>query len=340
MSASKLKGSLLEYVVRNLFIDCGFTQVVPNGLMIYKRAGLTMINGKGAAHDADVLMNPPIQMPFSYPFRLIFECKSYKRKTDLSIIRNALGLRQDINEFEIVTRDNLLKRQNNRRSSVAIDGRQRFNYQVGVASVEEFTRPAFEYAANNKIPLLSLRWLLPDNVCDLFHEITDTYVSQFTSDEIANLLSLYRGERNSAATTFLRERESKFKEINDGILEFQSRVFVGLLESGDLLFLLSEENGSLDVILSEYQPLTATFHYERRERDFWRLTIQKGISLGFYLPVSIMEMWKNQNFEKMAAIEIKSAMFSKVFIFTRQGEYPFRIVNINREWLDEISVEQ
>jgi hypothetical protein len=65
------------------------------------------INGKGAAHDADIIMNPPIQMPFAYPTQLLFECKAYGTSANLPIVRNALGLRNDLNDFEIVTRDTL-----------------------------------------------------------------------------------------------------------------------------------------------------------------------------------------------------------------------------------------
>jgi hypothetical protein len=32
--------------------------------------------GKRAAHDADVLMKPSIQLPFYHPSRLLFECKA------------------------------------------------------------------------------------------------------------------------------------------------------------------------------------------------------------------------------------------------------------------------
>ena len=67
------------------------------------------MNGKGAAHDADVFMEPPIQIPFIYPTRVIFECKAYASRAGLPIVRNALGLRQDINEFEIVTKESLEK---------------------------------------------------------------------------------------------------------------------------------------------------------------------------------------------------------------------------------------
>ena len=105
MTSGQLKGTLLEYLVRRLLSHCGFTSVRPDGHYIFAQAGagLFFINGKGAAHDADVLMEPPIQMPFSYPARLLFECKAYDTTVGLGVIRNALGLRYDINDFEIIT---------------------------------------------------------------------------------------------------------------------------------------------------------------------------------------------------------------------------------------------
>ena len=129
MKASNIKGALLEYIVRNLLKHCGFTNVKADNLYSFERGGLFFINGRGAAHDADIIMNPPIQMPFTYPTQLIFECKAYGEKANLPIVRNALGLRNDLNEFEIVTKDSILKRQNNRRASYAVETRTRFIYQ-------------------------------------------------------------------------------------------------------------------------------------------------------------------------------------------------------------------
>ncbi|MBO9684536.1 MAG: hypothetical protein J7502_18025, partial [Flavisolibacter sp.] len=173
MTSGQLKGTLLEYLIRQLLQNCGFSAVKPDGHYIYEQrgTGLFFINGKGAAHDADVLMDPPIQLPFSYPSRILFECKAYETTIGLNVVRNALGLRYDINEFEIVTDESIQKRKNNRRANYAISDRKRFDYQVGVAAVEPYSPAAFEFAANNKIPLFSLRWFLPENVCDLFHDI-------------------------------------------------------------------------------------------------------------------------------------------------------------------------
>lgn len=132
MNASHIKGALLEYLVRRLLANCGFISVSPDNLYTYRKNGLLFVSGRGAAHDAGVLMEPLVQMPFSYPSRILFECRALDSRTGLSEVRNALGLKVDINEFEIVTKDSLEQRKNNRRSGYAIEPRKRYNYQVGV----------------------------------------------------------------------------------------------------------------------------------------------------------------------------------------------------------------
>lgn len=139
MKAGNLKGALLEYIVRNLLKNCAFSNVKPDNLYSYQSGGLLFVHGKGAAHDTDVFMNPPIQMPFSYPTQLIFECKAYGSSAALPVVRNALGLRNDLNDFEIVTKETLRKRRNNRRATYAIEARTRYFFQVGVASINEFS---------------------------------------------------------------------------------------------------------------------------------------------------------------------------------------------------------
>lgn len=339
MSAAKIKGSLLEFIVRRLLLNCGFKSVVPDGLFIYKQRGLTFINGKGASHDADVLLNPPMQIPFSYPSRINFECKAYNKIIGLTIIRNALGLRADINEFEIVTRDHILRRQNNRRAILAIDNRQRFQYQVGVATVEDFSKDAFEFAANNKIPLICLRWFLNNNICDLFHQITDTYLSQFRENDLNDLTQYLKGNDNYNGERFTREAESHIRTILNSFYEFENRVFIGLLESGDMLFLFSNTENTREQLLSR-QNLSAQFHYRPKTFDYWTITINDNIELGFYLPSRIIEIWRDQNFNTQAAINLKQELFSRLFLFIRnnnENELPFKIVNIDRHWLNEIN---
>ena len=337
-SPHKLKGTLLEYIVRRLLSNCGFKSVVPDGKYIYKQRGLTFINGKGAAHDADVLMSPPIQMPFSYPYRLNFECKAYNKRIGLTIIRNALGLRYDINEFEIVTKKSIKKRKNNRRAKFAIENRQRYNYQVGVASVEDFTKPAFEFAANNKIPLISLRWFLPPAVCDLFHQITTAYLAQFTNEQLDAFYDFIKGNDNIAGSDFVTNIDSHFKTIIDSLEEFESRVLIGLLDSGDMLFLVGDEGvNSYNTVMENPGIMTAQYHFAERGDTNWILDINDGmLRLNFYIPESIQAIWKDQNYDLALARELKERYFQRLFLFVNDRRRPFRIVEIDAEWLELI----
>jgi hypothetical protein len=250
MTAGQLKGSLLEYIVRNLMINCGFTSVKPDGHYIFQQngTGLFFINGKGAAHDADVLMEPPIQMPFSYPSRLLFECKSYDKTIGLDVIRNGLGLRYDINEFEIVTDATIARRRNNRRANYAISNRKRYHYQVGIASIEGFSKPAFEFAANNKITLISMRWFLSNATCNLFHDIDATYINSLPTTEKTLLYKFLKDKSPDANENVLYQDlviYLRSDEIVGRILrEFQEMIgncVIGLLETGDLLFMFANE---------------------------------------------------------------------------------------------------
>jgi hypothetical protein len=357
MTAGQLKGTLLEYIVRSLMINCGFTSVIPDGHYIYQQdgSGLFFINGKGAAHDADVLMEPPIQMPFSYPSRLMFECKSYDRKIGLDVIRNGLGLRYDVNEFEIVTDETIQRRKNNRRDTYAISNRKRYHYQVGIASVEEFSRPAFEFAANNKIPLLSMRWFLNNSTCDLFHRINDTYLHAM-SVETRGLLYRFLKDKNP---------DSKTSSLYDGLFEYLlnddisgqilrdfeeviNNCVVGLLETGDLLFLFATEAGVGNLFREQGQAgnMEARLHYYADDVTKWTLAINnyrnqisRPIELEFNVPKGLLSQWSDFNYDKYAGYTMKGAFFSRIFIFSQRASsygLPFTVVNLDSEWLEEL----
>lgn len=331
MNATKIKGSLLEYIVRRLLINCGFSKVRPDNKYIFNDRGLNFIHGKGAAHDADVLMNPPIQMPFSYPFRINFECKAYNKKVGLTVIRNALGLRYDINEFEILTERQLELRKNLRRTSQAVTNRIRFNYQVGVASVEHFTKDAFEFAANNKIPLISLKWLFPDSVCNLFHEITDQYLNnKFTEEQKNNLLLFLKGH-DQYEDIFTYEINSHIKTIINSVREFEQRIIIGLLESGDMIFLFSDTDIDRRYFL-ENRSINARYYFYTQEINLWTIQLNQDLKLKFYLPDSIIKIWEEQNFEIREALNLKERHFGKLFIFP--GNPTFKIINLDENWLN------
>ncbi len=350
MTAGNIKGALLEYIVRNLLKNCGFTNVRADNLFSFERGGLFFINGKGAAHDADIIMNPPIQMPFAYPTQLLFECKAYGTSANLPIVRNALGLRNDLNEFEIVTRDSLLRRQNNRRAAYAIDTRTRFLYQVGVASVNDFSKPAVEFAANNKIPLLSLSWFLGPNAIRDFNSITQPLIDSFNSEDIKNVYDFLKDREGNLYDTKYN-RANNFLNSDNILCDIVTAAnvtirysYVGLLETGDIVFLFARSR-SEDNILNQqngFASLKAEIHWFSNRPNVWRLSVynrrpdNQQTDFDFYVPKRIFNHWKTFNLDKSSALDIKQQFFSKVFVFNQRNnpEAPFSIINVDREWLD------
>ena len=111
------KGKAFEILVKRFLMNVGFTEIVSDGLYIFDGTAGQMIQGLGEAHNADVLLQPPVQIPFYVPSRILIECKDYKKAVGLNILRSALGLREDINNFEVVDFDVMRRRRaNNRRN--------------------------------------------------------------------------------------------------------------------------------------------------------------------------------------------------------------------------------
>ncbi|VFB04997.1 Uncharacterised protein [Chryseobacterium taihuense] len=262
-------------------------------------------------------------------------------------------MRNDLNDFEIVTRESILERKNNRRANYAVDTRTRFLYQVGVASVNEFTIPAVEFASNNKIPLLSLSWFLGPNTIQNFNRINQALIDSFTQEDIQNLYDFLKdregnlySERYSRAYELLNE-----DNVIGDIVTFANTVlrysYVGLLETGDMVFLFSRMRTEDNILNSEnnygtFSILKAEIHWNGENPNVWTLSVynprnrEQSTDFDFYVPKRIFSHWKSFNLNKTVALDIKRDFFSKIFVFNQRNnpEAPFSIINIDEEWLE------
>lgn len=147
-------GKAFELFVKRILLHVGFTEVPSDGLYIFDGAPGQMIQGLGEAHNADVLVEPPVQTPFYARTRLLVECKGRRhKKVGLNTLRSVLGLREDINHFDIVDLKELKARRRQRRA-VALPLFERYSYQVAVAAIDGYTAQAQKFAATYRIPLL------------------------------------------------------------------------------------------------------------------------------------------------------------------------------------------
>ena len=140
-SCHRTYGLIQDYTVGNacrfLWMGNGYRQewkwMLPRTgkLYIYDGPAGQMIQGLGNAHNADVLLEPMVQTPFYTPTRLLIECKDYdKKKVGLDVVRGVLGLREDINHFEIVDTNILQERRKQNRNVINNYSYIRYTYQL------------------------------------------------------------------------------------------------------------------------------------------------------------------------------------------------------------------
>lgn len=311
---ASVKGKLFEYFVCKLLLACGFKQVDKDGLLIFDGRPGTMIQGLGQAHNADVLLEPPFQTPFYFSTRLLVECKCYSNTIGLSVIRNAFELREDINNFDIVTEEILQNRKSaytTKRTCYLI---KRYSYQVAVASFSGFKSTAIPFAQTHRIPLISF------SESKLFHKIRNSIrevEEKANGDEdFAKFILRYIAEHQyeRCESYEINYQDYVFRTFIEEIKRFQERIVIGLLEEGTILFMIKNEQDNL------YQKQNNSYKdgceiYWSNEVDAWELRDGQQ-SYSFELPKEIYQKWiESADEQRKAALQIKQDYFSQIVLF-------------------------
>lgn len=299
-------GKAFELFVKRILIWVGFSEVSSDGLYIYDGAAGQMIQGLGETHNADVLLEPPVQTPFYYKTRLLVECKNYKAKVGLNTLRSALGLREDVNHFEPINPAILrARRQQNRRTPPPVY--ERYTYQVAVASWNGFTAQAQAFAAAYRISLIEFNRLpFWPAFCDAFAR------DQYYQGHIGNR------HVNIADTT---ETVAELAE------QIGRRMAVAITNSGQMLFLYHTTEDTINFD-EEYM-----WHWECPEQP-WTLRSGEDEYL-FQLPKDIMKIWLNSSTNelelKREAIYCKENHLSSMLVYFRKYNQPMvKMITVNR----------
>jgi hypothetical protein len=330
--STSLKGSVFEWFVRRILQNCGFFQVPPDNKIIYRGTAGIMIHGLGQAHNADVLMYPPFQIPLYFPSRLLVECKAHGEKIGLPVVRGMLGLREDINNFEIITPDVLQQRRNYRRRTPASYDYDRFLYQISLATVLGVKQTALEFTMTHKIPILSFysssRYQFLRNFLNMVNE---NYCANLGS-RYERVKSYFTQDNNDDDIRTIDENIAAF--INTSNELFQ-HMYVGVTENGNILLLYGEK--------SPFKPtkteLISRIHWRSNQSE-WQISTNEEEneynknSLYFELPSKIYNDWANKEFNKWAALDIKERMFSRISVYSvSQGEIIFFILKLNLNFI-------
>ena len=342
---ASIKGKLFEYFVFRLLVSCGFKPVIPDGLLVYKGGPGLMVQGIGQPHNADVLLTPPIQTPFYYPTRLLVECKCYDEPIGLPQIRNALGLRDDINNFEIVTEDILKKRKSTRSAGPKFYDMKRYVYQVAVASIDGFKSTVFPFAKAHRIPLISF------GSSELFEGIRSAISAldncakennEF-AHQISSLISnsmLHHDERILENRFDCYEWYAYIHEIE----QIEQSTTIGLLEDGTILFLLQADEEDREFYTNYIHNDGCTIHWSRERDGSWVLHDRENVYY-FELPTEIYDNWeRSAGKQRRDALRVKRDYFSKIVIFGKANgnEENIAILHLSEDFMNnaERSVEE
>lgn len=315
---ASIKGKLFEFIVYRLLVSCGFKPVNPDGLLVYKGGPGLMVQGVGQPHNADVLFSPPIQTPFYYPTRLLVECKCYNEPIGLPQIRNALGLRDDINSFEIVTEEILENRKHNRSRKPKFYDMERYVYQVAVASIDGYKSTAYPFAKAHRIPLISFAKSI------LFAGMRQA-ISRL--DELAKRNEAIGRQITSLINDVMAHSEQgvfsdsidcdEWRTYFEEVVNIEKQITIGLLENGTLLFLLQMDEEHAGIYKDELQEDGCTIHWYGNNDSTWVLN-DHGRVYCFELPKELYNDWEHAvGKRRRDALRIKRDYFSEIVLFHR-----------------------
>lgn len=300
-------GKAFELFVKRILLSVGFTEVASDGLYIFDGAPSQMIQGLGEAHNADVLLEPPVQTPFYAQTRLLIECKDYSKKIGLNTVRSILGLREDINHFDIVDIKELITRRRQSRYGLVYNY-PRYSYQVAIAAINGYTVQAQKFAATYRIPLLEF------GAMPFWNKFYSSYL---------NPPKLHANIPDDG------EISREIIELADDI---GKRMAIAITNSGQMLFLY-RNTGNQNQFTDTY-----SLHWNTPELP-WELKTAEQTYL-FQLPNKIMRFWldnaKNEIETRKSALDCKAQFLSNMIVYYTEYNRPtIKMISIDKFKLEQ-----
>jgi hypothetical protein len=335
-----LRGYLLEEALAWLLRNSGYRLLVDKSQdpeELDTKGGTLVVQGRGAAHQVDVLGEFALTPAFSLPIRMFLEAKFNRGPCDLAIVRNAHGVIHDINE-----------------NFVHVGGlrpRRRYHYVYSLFSARGFTGPAQDYALAQQISLVDLSgasfdWLR-DNISEaaaqLYERRNQHHITRFPVSWMRQVLRVSLGTFTLEEPMLVQSDDlaagavtnaPRFRQAAQRIIEAFATA-LRASESGELLlgfpaapFILplGAENPMQFVEYAESRP-THPVRLRRigsGDRAEWILSPwdeMDAYRLTFNLPERI-ESWISANEERrrMRASIIKSGFLSEITVYRRADD--------------------
>ncbi len=128
MSESQIRGLLLEEAVLHLLRSAGYSPIYGKGSdnTLEQEGNSLFVRGRGERHQIDAIADYRVQPPFSNSQRLLLEAKFYDhRQVGLNVIRNAVGVLNDVAQFFVAPPGHL-----GEKTSLSLSIRSGFGHQI------------------------------------------------------------------------------------------------------------------------------------------------------------------------------------------------------------------
>lgn len=328
----QIRGMLLEEALLHLLRGSGYRTVesVNNDETLKAGAAGLLVKGRGGNHQIDAIADFLVSQPFSHPQRLLVEAKCYSNKVRLPVVRNAVGVLKDVNEFWVP-------------ESYNVPAKRRYHYQYALFSASGYTKDSERYAFAqdiNLIPLANSRFLSP--VLDAIRNFSEQDFGTAPEDNIGLRMSLlrqairnklknddYSEGDNFSDRPLLRERFDRFvmacHQINYAI--------IATLRGGFPVFLVPNPEVSVD---SLHSSLDVRIFWDSAG---WYLRDRNGNELfSFDLPPALFLLYAQEGIlSRRRALDLKEQAMSEFqAICTRRGEVRIITFHLDEGWLVDV----
>lgn len=339
-SLPNVRGMLLEEAVLWLLEGSGYQTVFEPGndpTLQRGTAGL-MVRGRGALHQIDAIADFRIHHPFSYPQRLLLEAKCFREadRVSLEIVRGAVGVLKDVNEYWVVNQGDIPK--------------QRYHYQYALFSASGYSHGAQTYAFAQDIYLIPLgksRFFAP--VLEAIRGVRPAANSrlaikvQFTI-RLSDLREIVRKSIRQGAFEF-REELARAQGNVLGLNRFLAAcrrikfALLAVLGSGFPIFLVPAPLVRTRGLRDEYSVIIT--RDDQTQTWYLRERSSNRILFSFDLPHELLLRYARQGvLTPQAALDLKRQTMSNFHAFFTDGA-AIRLIQfrLDYDWLDQLENE-
>ena len=348
VTRSHIKGVFLEEVVIALLKTAGYQLIESAGAdpTLHDGPAGVEVLGRGGFHQLDAVADFAVRLPFSHPSRLVVEAKCYdeNRIVGLNVVRNAVGVLKDINEYYLPGPSPLVPEVPK-------------HYRFAIFSATSFSPRAQRYAAAHDV------FIIPygsnahmDNLIRLIQRFDDLLGQAYGDSGVPVALPLFRsilrnGFSNSGSSSSgiaaLGLPALSMGPIYDAFKEVDTigGSFFGVASDRLLLHLIPPNRYAFDVITeqaSSGSPVAVTVHYGESERGrrswFLRPLSNPDLSLSFDLPEEMFLQYAEAgHLTRSAALQLKVDNLSTIDSIRVDGNHVTRVLfQLDKNWIEAI----